>query len=235
MSNAVALVPARAGSKRVPGKNIADLAGHPLIAYSIAAARESGLFTDVIVSTDSGEIAEVAERYGATVPGLRPTAIAGSTSPDILWVQHALEGRDEALFSILRPTSPFRTAATIRRAWDQLHAVEGADSIRAVRKVREHPGKMWRITGDVMVPFMAQTDGEVPTHSRQTASLPEVYVQDSSLEIAYTRIVADGEIAGSTVVPFLTEGYEGLSIDYPDELDAARVLAAEHPDLLPRI
>jgi CMP-N-acetylneuraminic acid synthetase len=232
---AVALVPARAGSKRVPGKNIADLAGHPLIAYSIAAAKQSGLFTDVIVSTDSGEIAEVGERYGATVPGLRPTAIAGSTSPDILWVQHALEGRDEVLFSILRPTSPFRTAATIRRAWDQLLAVEGADSIRAVRKVREHPGKMWRITGEVMVPFMAQTSGEVPTHSRQTASLPEVYVQDSSLEIAYTRIVADGEIAGATVVPFLTEGYEGLSIDYPDELDAARALAAENPDLLPRI
>jgi CMP-N,N'-diacetyllegionaminic acid synthase len=203
---AVALVPARAGSKRVPGKNIAELAGHPLIAYSIAAAQQSGLFTEVIVSTDSGEIAEVAERYGATIPGLRPTAIAGSTSPDILWVQHALEGRGEALFSI-----------------------------RAVRKVREHPGKMWRITGDVMVPFMDQSPGTVPTHSRQTAALPEVYVQDSSLEIAYTRIVADGEIAGQTVVPFLTEGLEGLSIDYPDELEAARKLAATSPGLLPPI
>jgi CMP-N,N'-diacetyllegionaminic acid synthase len=232
---AVALIPARAGSTRVPGKNIADLAGHPLIAYSIAAAQRSGLFSAVLVSTDSGEIAEVAERYGAIVPGLRPTAIAGSTSPDILWVQHALEGRDEALFSILRPTSPFRTAATIRRAWDQLHAVPGADSIRAVRKVREHPGKMWRITGDVMVPFMDQAPGEVPTHSRQTAALPEVYVQDSSLEIAYTRIVADGEIAGRTVVPFLTEALEGLSIDYPDELEAARRLAETNPELLPPI
>jgi CMP-N,N'-diacetyllegionaminic acid synthase len=232
---AVALIPARAGSKRVPAKNIADLAGHPLIAYSIAAARQSGLFTDVLVSTDSGQIAQVAERYGATVPGLRPTAISGSTSPDILWVQHVLDGRDEALFAILRPTSPFRTAATIRRAWDQLHAVAGADSIRAVRKVREHPGKMWRIEGDVMVPFMEQRPGEVPTHSRQTAALPEVYVQDSSLEIAYTRIVAGGEIAGGTVVPFLTDGVEGLSIDYPDELDAARRLAAADPGLLPAI
>jgi N-acylneuraminate cytidylyltransferase len=232
---AVALVPARAGSKRVPGKNIAELAGHPLIAYSIAAARASGLFTEVIVSTDSGEIARVAERYGATVPGLRPAAIAGSTSPDILWVQHALDGRDEELFSILRPTSPFRTAATIRRAWDALMAVPDADSVRAVRKVREHPGKMWRIEGELMVPFMAQTPGEVPTHSRQTASLAEVYVQDSSLEIAYSRIAADGEIAGAKVVPFLTEGHEGLSIDYPDELEAARRLAADHPDLLPEI
>jgi N-acylneuraminate cytidylyltransferase len=233
--SAVALVPARAGSQRVPGKNIAPLAGHPLIAYSIAAAQQSGLFAAVIVSTDSGEIAAVAERYGAIVPGLRPTEIAGSTSPDIQWVRHALEGRDEELFSILRPTSPFRTAATIRRAWNQLLAVPGADSIRAVRKVREHPGKMWRIQGDVMVPLLPQTPGEVPTHSRQTAALPEVFVQDSSLEIAWTRIVAGGEIAGRKVVPFRSEGFEGLSIDYPDELEAAQRLAETDPSLLPPI
>ena len=194
MPGAVALVPARAGSTRVPGKNIAPLAGHPLIAYTIAAARDSGLFGAVVVSTDSEEIAAVARRYGAEVPGLRPAAIAGTTSPDIEWVRHALDGTDWEVFSLLRPTSPFRTAATIRRAWDAFVAVPDADSLRAVRPVREHPGKMWRIDGDVMVPFMAQTPGEVPTHSRQTASLPEVYVQDSSLEIAYTRIVADGEI-----------------------------------------
>jgi N-acylneuraminate cytidylyltransferase len=232
---AVALVPARAGSQRVPGKNIALLAGHPLLAYSIAAARQSGLFSAVIVSTDSGEIAAAAERYGALVPGLRPTEMAGSTSPDIQWVRHALDGRDEELFSILRPTSPFRTAATIRRAWEQLLAVPDADSIRAVRKVREHPGKMWRIQGDVMVPLLPQTAGEVPTHSRQTAALPEVFVQDSSLEIAWTRIVADGEIAGQTVVPFRTEGHEGFSIDYPDELEAAQRLAETDPSLLPPV
>jgi CMP-N,N'-diacetyllegionaminic acid synthase len=94
---------------------------------------------------------------------------------------------------------------------------------------------MWRIEGDVMVPFMAQTPGEVPTHSRQTAALPEVYVQDSSLEIAWTRIVADGEIAGRRVVPFFCEGHEGLSIDYPDDLAAAEALAAADPSLLPRV
>jgi N-acylneuraminate cytidylyltransferase len=101
--------------------------------------------------------------------------------------------------------------------------------------VREHPGKMWRLDGHVMVPFMAQKPGEVPTHSRQTAALPEVYVQDSSLEIARTRIAAEGEIAGATVVPFFTEGHEGFSIDYPDELDVARALAASDPALLPPI
>jgi N-acylneuraminate cytidylyltransferase len=232
---AVALIPARAGSVRVPGKNVAPLAGHPLLAYSIAAARESGLFEAIVVSTDSEEIAAVARRYGAEVPSLRPTSIAGPTSPDIEWVRHALEGTDWELFSILRPTSPFRTGATIRRAWDALHTVPGADSIRAVRPVREHPGKMWRVEGDVMVPLLPQVPGEVPTHSRQTAALDPVYLQDSSLEIAWTRIVAGGEIAGRRVVPFFPEGHEGLSIDYPEELAAAERLAAQEPGLLPRV
>jgi N-acylneuraminate cytidylyltransferase len=229
--SAVALVPARAGSTRVPGKNIAPLAGHPLIAYSIAAARASGLFTTVLVSTDSEEIAEIARRYGAEVPGLRPPEISGATSPDIAWVKLVLDGRDEELFSILRPTSPFRTAATIRRAWEQLHAVPDADSIRAIRPVKEHPGKMWRIAGEYMVPLLPQPPGEVPAHSRQFADLPRVYVQDSSLEIAFTRIVAQGEIAGQRVVPFLPEGLEGLSIDYPEDL----IEAERHAGLLPPI
>src|SRR5918911_1658234 len=107
MPTAVALVPARAGSERGPGKNVLPLAGHPLIAYTIAAARASGLFSSVVVSTDSEEIAEVAQRYGAEVPGLRPAEIATATSPDIEWVVHVMGGRSEEIFSILRPTSPF--------------------------------------------------------------------------------------------------------------------------------
>jgi CMP-N,N'-diacetyllegionaminic acid synthase len=231
LPRAVALVPARAGSTRVPGKNIAPLNGHPLIAYSIAAARASGLFTTVLVSTDSEQIADVARRYGAEVPGLRPAELAGARSPDIEWVRLVLDGRDEELFSILRPTSPFRTGVTIRRAWDALHAVPGADSVRAIRPVKEHPGKMWRIEGDVMTPLLPQTPGEVPTHSRQFADLPEVFVQDSSLEIAWTRIVADGEIAGRRVVPFRPEGLEGLSIDYPEDLVDAEKHAAQLPTI----
>jgi CMP-N,N'-diacetyllegionaminic acid synthase len=211
------------------------LAGHPLLAYSIAAARHSGLFDAVVVSTDDEATAEVARRYGAQVPGLRPAAMAGATSPDIDWVAHVLAGTSFELFSILRPTSPFRGAATIRRAWEAFHAVPGADSLRAVRPVREHPGKMWVIEGELMRPLLDQPAGEVPTHSRQTAALPPVHVQDSSLEIARTAIVAQREIAGTRVVPFLTQGAEGFSIDYPDDWEAAERMAAADPGLLPRL
>ena len=229
---AVALIPARAGSVRVPGKNVRPLAGHPLLAYSIAGARESGRFAAIVCSTDSPQTAEVASRYGAETI-LRPPEIAGATSPDIEFVRHALDGTDYDVFSILRPTSPFRRGATINRAFERFG--EHCDSVRAVRKVREHPGKMWLLDGDFMRPLWEQTPGEVPTHSRQTASLPDVYVQDSSLEIAWTRIVADGEIAGRRVVPFFAEGHEGFSIDYPDDFERAEEIAAREPGALPEV
>jgi CMP-N,N'-diacetyllegionaminic acid synthase len=169
------------------------------------------------------------------VPALRPAEIAGATSADIDWVEHVLAGTSYEAFSILRPTSPFRRGATIARAWERFASIPDADSLRAVRPVREHPGKMWIVEGDLMRPLLPQPDEGVPTHSRQTAALPAVHVQDSSLEIARTRIVARGEIAGDRVVPFFCEGHEGFSIDYPDDWDAAERLAAADPSLLPPV
>jgi len=235
---AVALVPARAGSLRVPGKNILPLAGHPLIAYTIAAAHESNVFDAVLVSTDSEEIADVARRYGAEVPGLRPAEMATATSPDIEWVLHLMEGRSEDVFSILRPTSPFRGAATIRRAFDRLVELgDRADSIRAVEVVRQHPGKMWVLEGELMRPLLEQPADGTPWHSKQYQSLPKVYVQNSSLEIAWTRVLRGPRpsIAGERVAPFLTEGAEGFSIDYPDDVERAERMVARGEAELPRI
>jgi CMP-N,N'-diacetyllegionaminic acid synthase len=238
---AVALIPARAGSQRVPGKNIRALAGHPLLAYAIAGARESRLFDAVVVSTDSDEIAAVARHYGAEVPWLRPAAMAGSTSPDIEWVRFTLErladdGQDFDLFSILRPTSPFRRGTTIRQAWDQLLAVQGADSIRAVELCKQHPGKMWVLEGTLMRPLLPQGDG-VPLHSTQYAALPQVYVQNSSLEIAWTRVAMrdGGDIAGQRVVGFLSDPATGFSIDYPEDWEAAERMLAAGEATLPEV
>jgi N-acylneuraminate cytidylyltransferase len=222
----------------VPGKNLVMLAGHPLIAYSIAAAQESGLFDAVVVSTDSAEIAAVARRYGADVPGLRPPEMATSTASDIEWVLHVMDGRREELFSILRPTSPFRTAATIRRAWDRLLALgDRAESIRAVELVRQHPGKMWLVDGDLMQPLLDQPPGETPLHSRQLQALPKVYVQNSSLEIAWTRVLRAEfpTISGERVAPFPTEGSEGFSIDYPHDLRLAEALVTSGEARLPTL
>jgi N-acylneuraminate cytidylyltransferase len=219
---------------RVPGKNIALLAGHPLLAYSIAGARHAGVFDDVIVSTDSDEIAAVAHAYGAAVHE-RPAELATSESPDIAWVLHVMRDRDDDVFSILRPTSPFRTAATIRRAWDRFATLTGFDSIRAIEPVRQHPGKMWLVDGDALRPLLEQGDGEVPFHSTQLAALPRVWVQNSSLELARSRVLAGDRpsIAGDTITAFFTEGHEGFSIDYPDDLARAEQLVARGEAELP--
>jgi CMP-N,N'-diacetyllegionaminic acid synthase len=251
-TSAVAFVPARLGSKRVPGKNIRALAGHPMIAYTIAPALESGVFSSVIVSTDSEEIAAVARHYGAEVPFLRPAAFASDTSPDIEWLEHALTelravGRTWDAFSILRPTSPFRSAAAIRRAFDRFSGQAGADSLRAVEKCTEHPGKMWVVRGERMMPLLpfglaspkphgGEGGAEQPWHSTPYQALPLVYVQNASLEIAWTRVVFERRtIAGDVVVPFITEGHEGFDINDPYDWMVAERLITEGAAVLPSV
>ncbi|MBI5928567.1 MAG: acylneuraminate cytidylyltransferase family protein [Chloroflexi bacterium] len=218
----VALIPARAGSKRVQGKNSRPLAGHPLLAYTIAAAQHSGIFSAIILSTDGPEIANIARHYRAEVPFLRPSEYAGDKSPDIEWLRYALhrlkdEGRSFDAFSILRPTSPFRQAETIQRAWAQFLAAEGVDSLRAVEKCKQHPGKMWVIRGNRMTPLLLNPIG-VPWHSTPYQALPKVYIQNASLEIAWSRVVFEQDsIAGEILTPFLTSDTEGFDIN--DEYD----------------
>ena len=261
---AVAFIPARAGSKRVIGKNVRLLGGHPMIAYTIGPALESQVFDAVIVSTDSEEIAAIARHYGAEVPFLRPAAFATDTSPDIEWLEHALSelharGRAWDCFSLLRPTSPFRTADTIRRAWTRFTAQQGVDSLRAVELCAQHPGKMWVIRGDRMLPLLpfglvppkpqsgdsgalaapkpgAGDGGEQPWHSTPYQALPPVHVQNASLEIAWTRVVRDRRaIAGDILVPFLTEGYEGFDINDAFDWMVAERLLADGAVSLPKV
>ena len=237
----VALIPARAGSKRVRNKNIRPLAGHPLIAYTIAAARQSGVFDAVIVSTDSEEYATIARHYGAEVPFLRPAQFAGDLSPDIEWVEYTLrrladEGRSYKCFSILRPTSPFRQPETICRAWKEFLQEEGVDSLRAVEKCSQHPGKMWVVRGRRMTPLLPLSPPEQPWHSSQYQSLPVVYVQNASLEIAWTRVVFDGHtIAGNVIIPFFTEGNEGLDINAEKDWWYAEHLLVSGDAVLPSV
>jgi len=224
---AVALIPARSGSERVRDKNIRPLAGHPLVAYAIAAARQAGIFDRIVCSTDSGKIAKVAQRYGADVPFLRPAKLATATSPDIEWITHALEQLDEHsdLFAIVRATNPFRGPGVLQRGLEQLLASPEADSIRAVELVKQHPGKMWVLEGKTMRPLLDQSHLESAWHAGQYKALPEIYVQNSALEIAWTRVVSQtGTREGRVVAPFLTDGYEGFNIDDEEDWERARRL-----------
>jgi CMP-N,N'-diacetyllegionaminic acid synthase len=226
MPTAIAFVPARAGSERVKGKNVRPLAGHPLLAYAIATAQQSGLFERVVCSTDSEEIAEIARWYGADVPFLRPAEYATATSPDIEWLSYTLRELPERydLFALVRATNPFRGPDVVRRGFEQLLATPEADSIRAVELVKQHPGKMWVLEGKTMRPLLDQSHLDVAWHAGQYPALPQVYVQNSALEIAWTRVVFEhGTREGRVLAPFLTQGYEGFNVD--DEEDWARAEA----------
>lgn len=237
---AVAFIPARSGSKRVPNKNIRPLGEHPMLAYSVRAAIDSGVFDAVICATDSELYAATAMHYGAEVPFLRPSEISGDKSPDIEWVTWMLnqlkaQGREYDVFSILRPTSPFRKPETIRRAWATFTEDGRADSLRAIEKCKQHPGKMWMVRGARMLPLMPFTNGATPWHSSQYAALPEIYVQDASLEIAWTRIALEqNTIAGESIIPFISQELEGFDINEPEDWwMAERLIAQNDVTLLP--
>lgn len=237
----IALIPARSGSKRVSDKNIRPLNGHPVIAYTIAAALQSQIFAKVLVATDSEHYAEIARYYGAETPFLRPASISGDTSPDIEWVEYVLaylkdEGHYYDCFSILRPTSPFRQSDTIRRAWHDFLQEEGVDSLRAIEKCIQHPGKMWVVRGRRMSPLLPLSPVEQPWHSSQYQALPVVYVQNASLEIAWSRVVYESRtIAGNILVPFFTEGYEGFDVNRPYDWRLAEELVSTGEATLPKV
>jgi CMP-N,N'-diacetyllegionaminic acid synthase len=238
MPSVVALVPARAGSERVPGKNVRRLRGHPLIAYAIATARAAGVFDRVICSTDSAETAEIARWYGAEVPFLRPAEYATATSPDIEWIADLLDRLPERydLFALVRATNPFRGPETFRRGLERLLATPEADSIRAVERVKQHPGKMWVLEGPTMRPLLDQSHLDAAWHAGQYQALPEVYVQNSALEIAWTRVVTElGTREGRVLAPFLTSGLEGFNVDDEEDWERAERLVASGAAVLPEV
>jgi N-acylneuraminate cytidylyltransferase len=237
---AVALVPARSGSERVPGKNVRTLAGHPLLAYAIETSLQCGVFERVVVSTDSEAIADVAHWYGADVPFLRPDEYATGTSPDIEWLRYTLERLSESydLFAIVRATNPFRGPEVVRRGHDQLLATPEADSLRAIERVKQHPGKMWVLEegARTMRPLLDQSHLEVAWHAGQYQALPEVYVQNSALEIAWSRVVSEpGTREGRVLAPFFTRGHEGFNVDDEGDWEHAERLLASSAATLPVI
>lgn len=211
------LVPARAGSKRIPGKNTKLLGGQPLILWTLDAARAANVAA-IIVSTDDHEAYELATRAGCQTR-IRPAGLSLDTSPDIAWVMDVLPMVTTPYVAICRPTSPFRTASTIRRGFAQLVASD-ADSIRAVETVTHpHPAKMWRVQPSGLIqPVMAGGDLWTPWHSMPTQSLPVVYKQNASLEMAHVSAIRETKaISGYRIAPFFTEALEGFDINTPED------------------
>ena len=239
----IALIPARQGSVRIPMKNTKPLNGVPLIAYTIQSAIKSNVFTEVIVSTDSLEIAKIAQEWGAQVPSLRPSEYSGSSSPDLEWVMHAIDHLidskkdDIECVAILRPTSPLRSPATIKNAMNSFKNNIWADSLRAMEVTHIHPGKMWRVDeGMEARPYLNQSNQETPTHNLPTQSLEKLWVQNASLEITrLTSLIESKSISGERVMGYQMPGLDGLDLNSPLDWQFLEFLAREQPEIIPEL
>jgi CMP-N,N'-diacetyllegionaminic acid synthase len=223
-SDVIALIPARGGSKSIPRKNLVELSGRPLIAWSIRQALDSKYISRPIVSTDDPEIAEVARAYGAEVPFLRPVEFARDDSPDIEAFRHLLSFLREAgepqpdLIVHLRPTGPVRRVALIDEAIEKILADPEADSLRSVSWPALSPYKMWRLgTGGYLEPLLT-VPGMIDSHSMPRQKLPETFWQNGYVDIVRSRTILEKtSMTGSRVIPFVVQEpiYE---IDYADSL-----------------
>lgn len=185
--NVIGVIPARSGSKRVPGKNIKNLGGRPLIAYSIEAGVKASCIDRVMLSTDSSEIVAIGRQYGAEAPFLRPAGISGdkiSDTPVLAHVADSLEeheGYQTDIIVLLRPTTPFRDPGLIDRCIDKL-VTSGADSVRSVRAVGHwHPYWMLNVDSDGWAsPFLP---GKTVDTYYQSQLLPDLYKHDGYCDV----------------------------------------------------
>jgi N-acylneuraminate cytidylyltransferase len=227
--NVLALIPARGGSKSIPRKNIRTFAGHPLIAYSIAAGLAAETVSRVIVSTDDEEIAAIAQRYGAETPFLRPAedargrSLSADNTPDLPVFQHALEWLDEhegyqpEIVVQLRPTSPLRRVWHIDQAVYQLLEHPEADAVRTVCVPFQNPFKMWRISPEGFMQPLVETSYPEP-YNMPRQLLPEVYWQTGYVDAAWAdTILSKNSMTGERILPLIIDPSEWIDIDSPDD------------------
>jgi CMP-N-acetylneuraminic acid synthetase len=228
MSEVLALIPARGGSKSIPRKNIRSFAGHPLIAYSIAAGLASELVSRVVVSTDDEEIARIALQYGAQTPFLRPAELSQDHTADLPVFQHALEWLDEnegyrpEIVVQLRPTSPFRRVSHIDQAIYRLLERPEADSVRTVCMPFQNPFKMWRIRPDGFMQLLLGASllgAEYPEpYNMPRQLLPEVFWQTGYVDVAWAdTILNKASMTGQRILPLVIDPSEWIDIDSPDD------------------
>ena len=231
MLRALAIIPARAGSKRLPRKNVRPLAGRPLVEHVIRAALAARSLARVVVSSDDPEVLAIAGRVRADLPLPRPSAIAGDTAPAIDYVRHALatlEGAGEAPFEavvILQPSSPLTLPEDID-ATVGLLATSGADSAVSVVKLDHaiHPAKLKRLEGDRLVGFLGEEQGRMAAHE-----LPELYVRNCAVYATLRRVVDAGQVIGADCRGHVMPRERSVDINDRLDYDFARFLMETRP------
>lgn len=218
----LAFIPARGGSKGIPNKNIIDLCGKPLIAYTIEAALMSKYVDSVVVSTDSERIAEISRDLGASIPFMRPESLAGDKATTIDVVTDALErfnkaGNEYDILLLLQPTSPLRTVSDIDSALDTF-IEHGLEPLVSVCDVNDHPILMRTIEDGRLIRLM----GRGSTIRRQ--DMPDVLRVNGAIYIIKTSDIRSDTSFNDSIIPYVMPRERSIDIDEPIDLIMAEAL-----------
>lgn len=212
----LAIIPARGGSKRLPGKNIKQLGGKPLISYAITAALESAYVDTVMVTTDDAAIAAVAKACGAEVPFMRPAELASDTAPTLPVMQHAVhfyeaQGKHFDVIVLIQPTVPGVLSQDVDAAITKLFAT-GANSCVTICEIIDRPEWMYRINGERMTPY-------VETAATRSQDMPELYRLNGAVYVTQRGVLMEkGKIYDNNDCTYVVMPRE-RSTDIDTELD----------------
>ncbi|NQU86706.1 MAG: acylneuraminate cytidylyltransferase family protein [Mariniphaga sp.] len=226
----LAIVPARGKSKGLPGKNIMLLNGHPLISYSILAGQRTKSINRIIVSTDSKEIAEIAKKYNAEIPFMRPRNLAQDVSTDFEVFHYTIKRLKEQENYMpdyvihLRPTSPIRFISDIEKCIKLIVNNPHADSLRIVTPAQNNPYKMWLLNEEktFLTPLL-KIKGIKEPFNEPRQKLPEVYWQIGTLDIIKTSVIIEQKsMSGKNIIPYIIDNKFAIDIDKMHDFDEAK-------------
>lgn len=221
MMKTFALIPARSGSKGVTDKNVIELNGHPLLGWSIAAAKQSKLIDRIIVSTDSNEYATIAKSYGAEVPFIRPKKISNDTSTDLEFIEHALdffknEYSEPSYLVHLRPTTPLRDPKLIDAAINLVMKKSECSSLRSVHEMSETAYKTLEIDDLNYLKPIGLIDCSSIDNNAPRQVFPKTYQANGYVDVLISsHIRKNKNIHGDNCIPFLTN--YAIEIDCADD------------------
>tara|TARA_B100000900_G_C20532898_1_gene697092 strand:- start:467 stop:1144 length:678 start_codon:yes stop_codon:yes gene_type:complete len=221
MTNIIALIPARFGSKGIIKKNIIKFKGKPLLAHSIDYAKKSSLIRDVVVSTDSQEFASLSNKFGARTPFLRPKSLAGDNIQDYPVVQHAVKFLEEEknkridYIALLRPTSPLRPPNLIEKSYEIIKNNKLGTSVRSVIPVKQHSYRQWFLDGEKMV----SAQGNIfESYNLPRQQLPISYFQSGDIEFIRRSTLNKKSVSGDYILPLILKKEDLFDIDTHEDL-----------------
>ncbi len=236
----LAIIPARGNSKSIPKKNIKEFAGFPMMAFSIAAAKQSNYVTRVIVSTDNQEIVHVAKKYGAEVPYMRPDELAQDNTLDYPVIEHALlwlaekENYHPDYVIQLRPTSPIRPRNMVDDAVELMLSHPEADSVRGVVPSAQNPYKMWFVDEQGRMKPILQVDGVREPYNTPRQDLPDTFWQTGHIDVIRAEMIHKKKsLSGDVILPLMVDPRYSVDIDTLLDWERAEVNAMEcMPDIV---